>query len=380
MQQVLFRIPISLPGLGLPNGIPIYGFGAMLFVAFLLCTWLAGRRAQKEGIGREVIQDLAMWLLIGGLVGARLSSVLLEGIRTGKVDMNLFWQFFRIWDGGLILYGSIIGGIVAYFLAYRFMIRRRNISTWKLADIIALAVVVGIGVGRIGCYLNGCCYGGVACPTCEFQAHFPLSSPPRFALVHEGYQTPAGFTIDEKAADAPIVAAVEPNSEAAGAGLKPGDAIVALRHYRPNGEVVPIKNINDLEYAFGPDWPRGKNSLELTVKRAGQDIDLPKIAPKTLGLHPTQLYETISMLLLFLLLTAYWPFRRRAGEVAALMMFCYGLHRSLNELLRDDARPVAFEKYISIFLIVAGLALFVYRRRTPAQQKVAEPATASATA
>jgi len=379
MQQVLFRIPIPLPGLGLPNGIPIYGFGAMLFVAFILCTWLAGRRAQKEGVGRELIQDLAMWLLLGGLIGARLSSVLLEGIRTGKVDMNLFWQFFRIWDGGLILYGSIIGGIIAYFLAYYFVIRRRNVSTWKMADIIAVAVVVGIGVGRIGCYLNGCCYGGVACPSCQFQAHFPLSSPPRFALVHDGYQTPAGFTI-EPTDDAALVKAVEPDSEAAAAGLKTGDAIVAIRNFRASGDTEAITSRDSINNAFAADWPRGKNSLELTVKRAGQEIELAKIAPKTLGLHPTQLYETISMLLLFFLLTAYWPFRRRDGEVAALMMFCYGLHRSLNELLRDDARPVAFEKYISIFLIVAGLVLFIYRRRTPVQQTVAEPAAASATA
>src|SRR5207244_7042297 len=138
------------------------------------------------------------------------------------------------------------------------------------------------------------------------------------------------------------------------------DAIVALRHFRPNGEAVAIKNINDLEYAFGPDWPRGKNGLELTVKRAGQDIDLPKIAPKTLGLHPTQLYETISMLLLFLLLTAYYPFRRRDGQVMALLMVCYGVHRWLNEQLRADFRPYGFEKWTSVILIAAGLGLWLW--------------------
>jgi phosphatidylglycerol---prolipoprotein diacylglyceryl transferase len=380
MQQVLFRIPIHLPRFGLPDGIPIYGFGAMLFLAFILCTWLAGRRAQKEGIRRELIQDLAVWLLVGGLVGARLSSVLLEGFRTGKIDMDLFWQFFRIWDGGLILYGSIIGGIIGYFLAYRFVIRKHDVSTLKMADILALAVVVGVGVGRIGCFLNGCCYGGVAGASCPTPVHFPLSSPPRFALVHEGYQTPAGFTIDEKSADAPIVAAVEPNSDAAASGLQPGDAIVALRAFRPNGDAVAIKNLTDLEYAFGPDWPRGKNSVALTVKRAGQEVELPAIKPRTLGLQPTQIYESISMLLLFLLLTAYWPFRRRDGEVAALMMFCYGIHRSLNEILRDDARPVAFEKYISVILIVGGLALFVYLRKRPAKPNLANETPAPATA
>ena len=80
MQQVLFRIPFP----GVPEGIPIYGFGAMLFLAFIAGTWLAARRAQKEGLRKEYIQDLAMWLLVGGIVGARLSSVLLEAWKTGN--------------------------------------------------------------------------------------------------------------------------------------------------------------------------------------------------------------------------------------------------------------------------------------------------------
>src|SRR5205807_1435909 len=280
-------------------------------------------------------------------------------------DMNLFWQFFRIWDGGLILYGSIIGGILAYFLAYYFVIRKRNVSTSKLADIIALAVVVGIGVGRIGCYLNGCCYGGVACPTCEFQAHFPLSSPPRFALVHDGYQTPAGFTINENSPDAPVVGAVEPGSAAEQSGLRAGDVIVALRNFKHAGETYAVKSLSDLDNALLGQDARGINSLALTVKRGGEEKELPAFKPQTLGLIPTQLYESISMLLLFLLLTAYLPFRRRAGEIMALLMFGYGLHRTFNEMLRDDARPVAFEKYISIFLIGAGLLLWIWLRRTP---------------
>src|SRR5207302_8261528 len=136
MQQVLFRIPFP----GLPDGIPVYGFGAMLFLAFVVCTWIACRRAQKEGIRKEFIQDLAIWLLIGGIMGARLSSVVIEAIRTGTMSMDLFWQFFRFWDGGLILYGSIIGGLLGYVLAYLFVIRRHGLDTWKLADIIAPSV------------------------------------------------------------------------------------------------------------------------------------------------------------------------------------------------------------------------------------------------
>ena len=143
MQQVLFRIPFP----GVPEGIPIYGFGAMLFLAFIAGTWLAARRAQKEGLRKEYIQDLAMWLLVGGIVGARLSSVLLEAWKTGNFGWHLIGQFFRIWDGGLILYGAIIGGILGYALGYRFVIRKYGLSTWRLADIVAPSLAVGVCCG-----------------------------------------------------------------------------------------------------------------------------------------------------------------------------------------------------------------------------------------
>src|SRR5437870_5543032 len=113
MQQVLFRIPITFFG-WFPDGIPIYGFGAMLFVAFFTCIWLASRRAKKEGVPKEVISDLAFFLLLGGIVGARLSSILIEAFQTGNSGIHLVWQFFRFWDGGLIFYGSAIGGLLGY--------------------------------------------------------------------------------------------------------------------------------------------------------------------------------------------------------------------------------------------------------------------------
>ncbi len=88
-------------------------------------------------------------------------------------------------------------------------------------------------------------------------------------------------------------------------------------------------------------------------------------APQTLGLHPTQLYEVVSMSLLFLVLTAYYPLRHREGQVIALLMVGYGIHRYLNELLRDDPRPKGFESYTSIFLIVAGILMWAYLQTRP---------------
>jgi prolipoprotein diacylglyceryltransferase len=338
MQQVLFRIPIKVPG-WMPEGIPIYGFGTMLFLAFVLCTWLAGRRGEKEGIRKETLQDLAIWLFVGGIIGARLTFLLVEGDPGQPWATRLLsalTEFFKIWDGGLVLYGSVIGGVVAYILAYFLVFRKQGLSSWKLADVVAPAMAVGLCLGRIGCFLNGCCYGAVACPDC-LQVHFPLSSMPRFALVKDGYQTPAGFTMAENATDDRTVGAVAAGCAAAGSGLQSGDVIVKLR-----------------------DFPSA--DLALTVTRGNQEIPLPPFRPYTLGLYPTQLYESISMFLVFLMLTAYFAIRRRPGEAMAFFMFCYGLQRYLVEMLRDDPRPVGFEKYTSILLMIAGPLLFICLR------------------
>jgi len=366
MQQVLFRIPIRIEG-WIPDGIPIYGFGVMLFLAFVSIFWLVARRAEKEGIRKEFVQDLAMWLFVGGVVGARLSSVILEPVPWS--------QFFRIWDGGLILYGGIIGGVLAYVAVYFYALRPRGISGWRLADASAPCLALGICLGRIGCFLNGCCYGSVACPDCP-QVHFPFSSPPRHALVRDGDQTAAGFTMSERAGDRPTVAVVDPSSPAEQSGLKTGDVIAKV-----DGQ--PVSTYRELWDSLVLNWPRGKNDLQLTVQRGDQEIDLPAFAPRTLGLHPTQLYESISMLLLLGILFAYYPLRRNPGELIAIMMMGYGIHRTVNERLRNDPRPNEFETYISILLIVLGLALWVwlrYLRQAAPPSSRPEPTTAGSLA
>src|SRR5262245_27595669 len=105
MYQVLFEIPLRAGLDWLPNWmplrIPIYGYGMMLFVAFILCTWLAGRRAEKEGISKEVIQDLALWLFVGGLLGSRIVYLLDAPPPNAGPSWPWTWQFLtylpRIW-------------------------------------------------------------------------------------------------------------------------------------------------------------------------------------------------------------------------------------------------------------------------------------------
>jgi prolipoprotein diacylglyceryltransferase len=359
MQQVLFRIPIFKDWF--PDGIPIYGFGMMLFVAFLLCTWVAGRRAEREGIRKETIQDIVIWLFLGGLLGARIVHIFGETTVTDVADF--FSRLPRIWDGGIVFYGSVIGALVAYGLAYLLIYRKQGISTLKLADILAPSIALGLCLGRIGCFLNGCCYGQVACAECAvYPVHFPLSAPARDDLVARGYQTSAGFTFAaQQAGQGAQVGQVEPDSPAWRAGLRPGDVILEVNgHPTPNTAKVS-DYLGSLQ-----EWPRGKTDVTLVVK---DKPELLTFTPRTIGLHPTQLYESVSMFLLFLFLSAIYPFRRHEGQIAALLMICYGVHRFLNEMLRNDERPVGFERYTSILLVLAGLAMGMWLWRKARQNR-----------
>lgn len=365
--------------------LPIYGFGMMLFLAFILCTWLAGRRAESEGVGREHIQDVAIWLFVGGLIGARFTYLRAE---RNMAFADMLSEFYKIWDGGIVLYGSVIGGLVGYLFAYLLIFRKVGLSTLKLADILAPSIAVGLCLGRFGCFLNGCCYGQVACPTCPVYAvHFPLSAPAREGLVEQGYQTSVGFTLarNQPRDVGARVDKVDPDSLVyKEAGLRSGDLIVrvndcdiAARESEESGKIISPADM--LARCLGYSWPRGENRLRLTVRRPnGTDEELPVVEPRTLGLHPTQLYEVVSMALLFLVLTAYYPLRHRRGQVMAVLMASYGVHRYLNELLRDDPRPQGLESYTSIFLVVAGVALWVYLQTRLKQEQAETKEIASA--
>jgi phosphatidylglycerol:prolipoprotein diacylglycerol transferase len=361
MRQVLFHI----------GPVPIYGFGMMLFITFAACYWLVGRRAEKEGIAKQHLQDLAVWLFVGGLIGARIWFMIQDKNSTFWPP----WNFFRIWEGGLVFYGSAVGGLVAFFVAYFFIIRKHGLSVLQLGDILAPCIALGLSLGRIGCLLNGCCWGHVACPDC-LQVTFPLSAPPRFALVHDGLQTAAGFALDDRDRTGRTVAAVETGSPAAQTGgLKAGDVIV-------EADGQPIHQYADLWNHFGGDWPRGKTDLQLTVQRGAETIALPAFEPRTLGLHPTQFYETVSTALILLLLLAYEPFQKRKGELLVILMLCYSVHRFLNESLRNDTVPpidslfgwkvtLTQSQWGSIVVFAGGIALLLWLLRRP---KVAPPA------
>jgi prolipoprotein diacylglyceryltransferase len=364
MEQVLFWIPIKTEYT--PNGIPLYGFGTMLFVVLVVTTWLAGYRAERYGLPNaspdrrkllsERVRDVVLWTVLAGVVGARLFYM----VQYSHEFTNPFVEFFQFWNGGIVFYGSAIGGLAAALIGHRLLLSKFGVSAWQLADILAPSIAIGLAIGRIGCFLNGCCWGHVACPDCV-QVHFPMLTAPARAMLYE-LQTSTGFAMDANSQDDRTVGYVEPTSPADTVGLQPGDVIVAI-------DGRPIAGYKELRDALNADWPRGKKDVTLTVRRGDAEMTLAAFTPRTLGLIPTQLYETISMTLIFAVLIFLYPLRRYDGQVMVTLMLCYAVHRFFNEMLRHDTPKyflgLTISQEISILIFSAGVLMGLYRRQFP---------------
>lgn len=365
MDQVLFWIPIKTEWT--PDGIPIYGFGTMLFLVFVVTTWLAGFRAERYGMPgadaatrkslSERVRDVVLWTFIGGIVGARIFYM----VQYRDTISQPVIEFFQFWNGGIVFYGSALGGFLAALLAKRYLLKAFPVNAWQLADILAPSIAIGLAIGRIGCFLNGCCWGHPACPECV-SVQFPLLTTPARSMLIDT-QTSAGFSMDPQSKDDRTVGAVEPGSAAETAGLHAGDIIIGV-------DGKPIGSYDALQTAFtGEQWPRGKRDVTLTVRRAGSEVALPSFVPRTIGLVPTQIYESISMTLIFAILIFLYPIRRYDGQVMVTLMLCYAVHRYFNELLRHDT-PTYFlgltvSQEISILIFSAGVLLGLWRRNYP---------------
>jgi len=132
--------------------ITIYTYGLMVGIAFVIGIYIAKREAVRKNIQPDLIYDLALYLIIGSLAGARLYYLLF-------FDPASFIKnpiaIIKIWQGGLAIHGALLGGVLSAIL----FSKKRKISFWILVDVIAPSVILGQAIGRIGCFLNGCCFG-----------------------------------------------------------------------------------------------------------------------------------------------------------------------------------------------------------------------------
>ena len=145
----------------------------MIALAFLAGLWTATLRARREKIPGEVIADVTLWLMVGGIIGARIVYVATYW-REEFAEQPLT-EIFMIQHGGLVYYGGLVGAMIAGMI----YIRWKKLPLWKIADVLAPSCALGNVFGRIGCLLNGCCYGR-ACSlpwAISFPADNPLKPP-----------------------------------------------------------------------------------------------------------------------------------------------------------------------------------------------------------
>ncbi len=130
----------------------IYTYGFFLAVAFIVGIYIAKRFAENSDIDPGKMADLCFYTLIGGVVFARLFYV----VTNLTLFQGNFSGIFKIWEGGLVFYGGFIGALFTALVYIRYIV---HLPFWKIADILAIPVAVGHGIGRIGCFFAGCCYG-----------------------------------------------------------------------------------------------------------------------------------------------------------------------------------------------------------------------------
>ncbi|MBX7164916.1 MAG: prolipoprotein diacylglyceryl transferase [Pirellulales bacterium] len=347
------------PRLIQPQGLPIRGFGTMLLLAIVSAVALATWRARRSGWDPEVIYSLAFWVCIAGILGARIFYIVeywedfrAEGIASTLADL------LNIAQGGIVFYGSVIGGAIAALV----FVRLFNLPTLALGDLIAPSVALGIGLGRVGCFLNGCCYGGVT--DLPWAVRFPEGSPAHMAQVKSGQAFLEGLKLELPYTGPAIVRAIAPGSPAAASGLQTGEQIVEI-----NG--VPIRETREAWQAL---LRAGDAGATLQVRAAGRGLAYTwKSAPRasaSLPVHPTQLYSVVGGTLICLFLLAYEPLRRRDGELLAWLATLYPIERFLVEILRDDESAIwntglTVSQNISLALFLVGLGLWLLLRTRP---------------
>jgi phosphatidylglycerol---prolipoprotein diacylglyceryl transferase len=131
---------------------PINTYGVLLALAFLAALLVAARLAARDGLPKERVYDLGLWMLLAALVG---SKVLM--LWTEPAYRENPWQLFSLdfLRSGGVFYGGLIGAIVTGYL----LVRRFGLPWWQTADAFAPGIALGQSIGRLGCFSAGCCWG-----------------------------------------------------------------------------------------------------------------------------------------------------------------------------------------------------------------------------
>lgn len=346
----------TLPPSAATSGVPIRGYGVMLLLGVVSGVGLAAWRAHRAGLDVEAIMGLAFSMVIGGIVGARLLFVFQYWHRLrGPTWRETMGNLLSVDKGGLVVYGSLIGAGVAFL----YFTWKHRLPALALADLIAPSLALGLALGRVGCLMNGCCFGG----PCDlpWAVTFPESSPPyeeqkEVGLFH-------GLRVAANARGEPEIAWIDPSGPLASAMqhgmVKIGDTIVAV-----NGHPTPVLPV--LLEVFRLSGP----SVTITLSNGRQLTAAAASLPaRSQPIHPAQLYSAINGLILCVFALAFYPCRNRHGQVIAMLLSLYAFTRFMEERIRVDEQAwvasLTISEAISVGLGLAMILLWIYIARQP---------------
>lgn len=151
-------------------------FGIFAAAGFLAGFWTASRRAPGRNLRAESIADLSTWLIIGAIVGAR--ALYVATYWQEQFAGQPWTEILMVHHGGLVFYGGFAGALLAGYAFARYT----QTPFWILADVMAPSIALGHAFGRVGCLMNGCCYG-LECPW-PWAIHFPADHDTAGRAVH----------------------------------------------------------------------------------------------------------------------------------------------------------------------------------------------------
>ena len=308
----LFEIPFT--------SLTVKSYGLMMVIGFLAAVSLIRHLSRNITPDPQLITNAALYSLIGGVVGARLFYILhhFEDFKENLASV------FAIWQGGLELLGGVILAITIIF----FYLLYHKLPIRRYLDILAIALMLALVFGRIGCFLNGCCFGK---PTeLPWAVCFPYNS---FA-----YNSQINANLERNRPDPQL--------------RLPQEEYISYIDNDGNWHPKLYENLTEQ-----------------------QKIEVTKGKYRCLPVHPTQLYSSAAGAILCLILYLFWRRSQKPGGkiliqpgcTFSFMFIIYGTFRFFMEFLRDD-NPFEFDgltisQIIGIAMIILGAVLTVIFRK-----------------
>jgi len=327
MRPELFKLPFI--------NITIKSYGTMMVIGFLCALYLARWRARKLKENPLHITNFAVYILLAGVIGARIMYV----IHNFSEYRDNLWQMFMVWRGGL----EFIGGVICAILVMIIYSRKMKLSVLKYLDILAPAVMLGLAFGRIGCLLNGCCFGqpsnlpwAIRFPA--FNINITTGEPDRYSIPYAYQLSPDPQRPDLKTLSLPE----------------------DYYYGYVDGSGWWVNSLEILEPQDRETMHRQPRSITQLSEQQRQDLQDGKHPMHPI--HPAQIYSSLNALLLCLILNLLFGRYKFSGQIIASMLILYGLSRFLLEMLRCEPffiDHLTVSQTISIFAVIFGVILLL---------------------